>query len=502
MNSPSAACSGGTHAAEFLIGEAVAGGVSLWVEGRSLRYGAPGGCLSEPLRRGLDEHKATLIDLLRGPSLTSRGPMREAPFLVFYHGLWEKIRSGRLGVGFTNLHAGTDVNGAEIELSLVEHCVRLVVERHAILRARVSDESGVPRFIFDGPAAPVEFVDCTALPPAAVAERAREALDDIRLRPFRGEDALFRPFCIRLARDRHYVGFILHHLIGDRTSAGIILNELLMAPQTPTPLQYLDYALAMNEWLASPALRMRMLYWTANLRGAAPCRLPPDRVVDPQEWCEVRQIDFFLGVSRTKGIYSLARKLSATPACIMQAVHARALGIRARQHDVILLSMYHGRDHARTWEIVGSFQNQLALRTCSHEHEPFDSLVERCQQAYLAALRNVVPYHYVRGVLPALGIAECFPEFNCAISGELEAESPAGPAQGSGNGDWRSGPAQAPVVRSRVADFPNHKVSLWTAGNNVGVSVHYLPAEHDEASIQSFIACFCGVIDAVTRSLK
>ena len=46
MNSPSAACSGGTHAAEFLIGEAVAGGVSLWVEGRSLRYGAPGGCLS------------------------------------------------------------------------------------------------------------------------------------------------------------------------------------------------------------------------------------------------------------------------------------------------------------------------------------------------------------------------------------------------------------------------------------------------------------------------
>jgi hypothetical protein len=490
------------HAAKSLIEEAVASGVSIWVEGRSLRYRASSGSLTEHLRRRVDEHKATLIDLLKGPSVVSRGPQQELPFLVFYHGLWEKIRSGRLGVGFTNLHAGTEINGAEIELSFVEHRIRHIVARHPILSARVSDTSGMPRFIVDGRAAPVEFVDCSAVPAATVVERAREALEEIRLRPFRAEeDALFRPFVIRLARSRHYVGFILNHLIGDRNSVAIILNELLTGRATPKPPQYSDYVLATNEWLASPALTMRMLYWKTHLRGATPCRLPPDRILDPQEWCDISDFKFFLGVSRTRGIYSLARRLAVTPPLVLQAVHARALGLRAHQHTVTLLSMYHGRDDARTWDMVGSFQNQLALCTRSDGHEPFDSLVEKCQQVYMAALRNVVPYHYVRGILPALGIHECFPEFNCAISGELSAEGPAEPpARDPGAKDWHA--ARTPptsVARSRVADFPDHKFSLWSEGNNVGVSVTYLPAEHDESSIRAFAACVCDVIDAVTR---
>jgi hypothetical protein len=209
------------------------------------------------------------------------------------------------------------------------------------------------------------------------------------------------------------------------------------------------------------------------------------------------QSRFFLGVARTSGIYSLARSLSTTPSLVLQAAHVRALGLRAHQHDVILLSMHHGRDDARMSEMVGSFQNHLALRIRSHEQEPFDSLVEKCKQVYVAALRNVVPHHYVRGILPALGIHECFPEFYCAMLGELGAQSPAAaPTRETETGQLNSGWRPILVGRSRVADFPDHKLSLWREGNNIGVGILYLPAEHDESSIQDFFTCLCDVIDA------
>ncbi len=83
--------------------------------------------------------------------------------------------------------------------------------------------------------------------------------------------------------------------------------------------------------------------------------------------------------------------------------------------------------------------------------------------------------------------------------GELGTEGPAvPPARGTGAGNWKSGRARIPAARTRVADFPDHKLTFWREGNNIGVCVTYLPAEHDESSIQSFVECLCDVIDAAT----
>jgi hypothetical protein len=491
-------------AARRLINEAVARRILLWGEGGQLRFRAPAGAVTEQFRVELRQQKATLMELLREPSFISRGPQSEVPFLAFYQGLWDKIRSGRLSTSFTNMQWAVEVTGPFDSMRVVQSAQSLLA-RHPILSARVSEVSGAACFELGGPVT-TELADFSALSGESGSIAAREALEEILWRPFRAEiDPLFRPFSIRITPERHYAGFVLNHLVGDLSSMTTLVVDLVrqwtsssVQPTTPSPLHYSDYILAMNEWLASPALAARLVYWETHLTGASHCRLPPGRVVDDDERTEVKDFDFFLGVERASRVHAIANRLGATVYFVLLAAHARALELCSDRRDLILLAMHHGRDRMELWNTIGSFQNQIPLRITWREDDSFDALVSRCKQTHLAALTHVVPYHYVRGILPSLGIRECFPEFNCFVFGGPQQKNPPAPEPAAAR---MNGLAIAPVTArpqsslGRVGDFQDHKLTLRTHANDIAGRVTYLPAEHDESSIARFVACFHEVID-------
>jgi hypothetical protein len=347
---------------------------------------------------------------------------------------------------------------------------------------------------------------------------AQDTLAEIMWRPFRADvDPLFRPFLIRVGPERHYAGFVLNHLIGDLVSMNTLADDLIRQwttrsvtnanPTGPTPLHYSDYILAMNEWLASPALAARMVYWESQLKGASHCRLPPTRLADSGEFSEVKKLEFSLGVERANRVYAIARRLSVTPFLVLLAAHAKALSLCSDQRDLILLSMTHGRDRLSLSNTIGSFQNLVPLRITSDEDDSLESLVNKCKQTYLEALTYAVPYHYVRGILPSLGIRECFPELNFRVldpvlSGQPEEALPEAKPSATTGLTFKTMPARPRVSRSRVDDFQDHKLILQAHGNDIAGRVTYLPAEHDESSIARFVERFNEVIDTAAATGK
>ena len=262
---------------ELLLLEEVAHkNVTLWVTAeRGLHFRTSAGALSDELRLKLSQHKEALIEALSEPSFSSLPHEPEAPFLLYYHDLWRKLRSGVLDVSFTNATHWVMESIGSFDAAIFAESIGAVVERHRILESRVEDSSGEPVFVYDGRVS-VQAVDLVseAQPHCVAAARVVE----IVWRAFAPHETLFRPFLVRVANDRHILGFVINHLIADAISISIVAGEILQEyvarvcgiahrPQAPA-IQYRDFLIGMNAWLRGRGLSRRLRYWKKQLRGA------------------------------------------------------------------------------------------------------------------------------------------------------------------------------------------------------------------------------------------
>lgn len=108
-----------------------------------------------------------------------------------------------------------------------------------------------------------------------------------RLVPLRGA-------LLRLGEAQQILCLVMHHIVSDGWSMGILMRELTAlyaaacqgrsADLSPLPLQYADYAVWQRQALAadSPRTRQQLAYWQQQLAGApALLELPTDRASVP-----------------------------------------------------------------------------------------------------------------------------------------------------------------------------------------------------------------------------
>ncbi len=99
---------------------------------------------------------------------------------------------------------------------------------------------------------------------------------------------LLRVFLYALSEDEHVLLLVMHHIISDGWSMGVLYRDLSAlyeaecsgreAVLAPLPLQYTDYTLWQREWLTGDRLERELDYWLDRLAGVAPVlELPTDR---------------------------------------------------------------------------------------------------------------------------------------------------------------------------------------------------------------------------------
>jgi hypothetical protein len=179
----------------------------------------------------------------------------------------------------------------ELNLTVLEQALNVVVGRHEVLRTVFDTEDGSLVQVI-GPApeitVPVQAAGAIEVPGLLRAEIDRPF--DLRTGP------LLRLRLLRLGTQEHVAVLIMHHIVTDGMSSVLFFAELVNAYQallageapelTEPPIQYADFAAWQRLTLRGEHLDRLTAYWRNTLAGALPAALPrtrPRRAVPPAD---------------------------------------------------------------------------------------------------------------------------------------------------------------------------------------------------------------------------
>ncbi len=284
-----------------------------------------------------------------------------------------------------------ELEGA-VNVPALEGALREIARRHEALRTTftLAGESPV-QVIAAEPELELPVVDLSSLAdPLRGAEVRRIETAEARRGFDLGRGPLLRVRLLRLGPEEHRLAVVMHHIVADGWSLGVMLRELgqlyLRSPALPElPVQVADYAVWQRRWLDGEALRSRLAWWQGELAGADPSLpLPTDRrpVGTVSNSAALR---FRLSPTLTQGLEALSRTRGATLFMTLLAGWNALLYRYSGQRDLSVGSPVANRDRTEIEGLIGFFVNTLVLRTSLDGAETFGDLLGRVRESTLGA---------------------------------------------------------------------------------------------------------------------
>ncbi|HEX6357656.1 condensation domain-containing protein, partial [Actinophytocola sp.] len=286
-----------------------------------------------------------------------------------------------------------------LDLAALTTAMTALVARHESLRTacREVDGLGVQLIHPPGPV-PLPVVDLAEADlPAALAEAAAEPFD-------LAAGPLLRPGVFRLAADDHVLALIMHHVITDGWSAGVLIGDLAelyraevagVPAELPTlPVRYRDFA----TWQRgrTEVMDSQLRHWRQALADVSTLELPTDRPRPPVHTTTGAQLDFAVKSDVADELRALARRRDGT---LFQALVAATTVVLHRfsgQDDFAVGTAAAGRAHPDLRGVVGFFVNTIALRTPVDARRSFAEHFGRVRETTLTAFANQdVPFERV-----------------------------------------------------------------------------------------------------------
>jgi amino acid adenylation domain-containing protein len=284
-----------------------------------------------------------------------------------------------------------------------------VVERHEVLRTTYVIQRGWPVQVIAQKASialPVE--DLSMLPAADREKSASRILHAEVEKPFNLEtDTVFRARLLKLGTEDHILFLNTHHIASDGWSFGVLKRDLAIfyqaaldgtvAPLSPLPIQYADYAVWQRTWLQGEVLETQLAYWRSRLDGAPPVlALPTDRPRPAVRTLRGAVHQVLLPDALADRIRMLSQREGATVFMTMLAAFQCLIVHYSDQLDVVIGTDVAGRNDVRTEDLVGFFVNLLVLRTDLSGNPAFQECISRARETALGAYSHQeVPFDRV-----------------------------------------------------------------------------------------------------------
>ena len=283
-----------------------------------------------------------------------------------------------------------------LNVDALQRALTEIVRRHEALRTTFVATDGQPlQIINPEKQIPLPVTDLTHLP-SEEREIQRLALEEA-VRPFNlATGPVFRAQLLRSSPEDHILLIVLHHIIGDRWSAGILAEEMealyaafVLGQPSPLPdptIQYADFSIWQRSWLQGAALDKQAAYWKRQLAGAPallefPTDYPRPAVLSHKGATNTALlskdlVDKLTALSQTEGVTLFMTMLAA-----LQTLMSRYSG----QDDIVVGSPIAGRNTTEVEHLIGFFVNTLALRTDLSGNPTFRDLLSRVKQSTLDA---------------------------------------------------------------------------------------------------------------------
>ncbi|KAL3458986.1 putative nonribosomal peptide synthase [Aspergillus heterothallicus] len=277
----------------------------------------------------------------------------------------------------------------ELQLHALEAALSTIEERHETLRTTFEHRDGQNiQVVHPFAHRPLRVVE---VPSAAGEEGLLGALKEEQSTPFDLQvHPGWRPLVLRQNKRSHILSIVIHHIICDGWSVGVLLKELstlysaalhgssIHAQLPPLPIQYRDFSAWENEQGQRVEHDRQLKYWIEKLTGSKPAEFIADkpRPPTPSRHAIFEEVGIHGAIATH---YRLTREADAT---IGTPIANRG---REELHDIIGLFVnvqcirLKVDDQGTTFKDLVGQAKSAATEAFAHQDIPFDRIVSALQ---------------------------------------------------------------------------------------------------------------------------
>ncbi|MCE3228486.1 MAG: amino acid adenylation domain protein, partial [Bacteroidetes bacterium] len=372
-------------------------------ENNELEVNAPKGKLTNEILIELKSKKAGLIEYLKKNVQSSakknlsipRAPeAKNYPLSSSQKRLWILSQFHESGEAY-HLSGVYHLKG-NLDAAAFEKAFAGITERHEILRTvfRTDDTGEISQFVKSSEenGFTVSFLD-------AGSQKSKDDLgkiikDEIS-RPFDlANDKLMRAMLVRITSDEYVFVHVMHHIISDEWSMGILVKELftlynnfIIGENTsfpPLKIQYKDFAVWQKEQFNSREFETHKSYWLKQFEGPIPLlELPYDVPRPAFKTYRGNSVAIKINSSITAKLRAVLSETNATMFMGLAGLLNVLLYKYTGQNDFIIGSPVLGREHEDLDDQVGFYVNTLALRFRFNPEENFSDMLKAVRKNVL-----------------------------------------------------------------------------------------------------------------------
>lgn len=320
----------------------------------------------------------------------------QAPLSFSQERLWFLYRLEPESYAFNITNAvrltGT-LNAASLENALNE-----IVRRHEALRTSFANIDGEPvQIIAPELRIPLRVFDLRQLPTQQREAEAARLITAAAREPFDlTHGALLRTLLVQLEDNQHVALLVMHHIVGDGWSMGVLVRELCSlysayaagqpAKLPGLPVQYADFTTWQRDRLSGERLNELLGYWKQQLGGDLPVlELPVDRPRRATPTFKGAVQPFTISPELSKSLEVLSKQEGATMFMTLLAAIQFLLQRYTNQDDIPVGVNIANRTRRDIEGLIGFFVNNLVLRGDLSGNPTFRELLRRTREVTLGA---------------------------------------------------------------------------------------------------------------------
>ncbi len=284
-----------------------------------------------------------------------------------------------------------------VDKSVLEASFIALMKRHESLRTRFKEKEGeLYQEILKENSIRFELAEKEV---AGLAEAEREIEEAIAKEFDLSSGELLQAKYIRVSTGEQFLVLMMHHIISDGWSIGVMMHELIenykelvagrALKRAPLRIHYKDYAQWEQNYIRGEAIVESKAYWHEQLSGEIPIiDLPIAQERPKQKDYSGAQEVRFLSREITDGLKRLSQEKEMTLYMVVLAMIKLIIHRYSGAKDIIIGSPIAGRINKEIEDQIGVYINTLAIRTRYTGEERISALLDQVKNSVLKAYEH------------------------------------------------------------------------------------------------------------------